>query len=868
MHAGTPSVDVEPSVPPYRPNPLLRFLTARFFRHMAVDQRWTEAVREAAGRGTVVYVMRSLSVLDFLCLDYLTKHLGLPLIRFVNDLGLWILEPFGRGARRLLFRRPVPEQKQLSDALAERGSTLLFLRRPTAFGRVSRKGARIENDLVLTLVEAQRQSPRPILLVPQTFIWGKLPGNQQRGIWDFMLGPVEWPGRVRTFFRFLYNYRHAVLRTGEPFDLHAFLAANLSLNDGEAADKVRYALLRILERERSIVVGPTKKTPQRIRDEVLHSPRLRKHIESTMRATGRSEKSIHTEVDRELRKLCATPDPTTLSILHRLLDRVWHKIYDGVEVDKEGLERVREAARQGPLILMPSHKSHIDYLVLSDLFYTHQLSPPLIAAGDNLGFFPLGSILRRGGAFFIRRSFKGKKLYSALVDTYIRKLLLDGHHIEVFIEGGRSRTGKLLAPKFGLLSMLVDACLSLPGRKVHYVPISVGYELIVEQQSYVDELSGAEKRSENIGGLLKTPDVLRSRYGRLYIQFGEVLPFDKLIDESLAVSHGDNRPSAARELGPADRRNLIQRIGHRAVYEINRVTMVTPVALVSTCFMAHRRRGMSHVELERMATTLRDVLVRLGARLPPVLSTPGHGPEAATAIHAAAIGEAVKLLCEGKLVSQVGEGAEAVYSVPDERRLALEYYKNNVLHFFVPSALISAALLVEGDEAVAIAILRERVRKVSRLFKYEFMYRADTDFDQIFDDALESMLLAGEVERFADRVRPADGKERQHVAIYAVMVRTYFEAYLLAARGLLDLPSEGRDKKDWLKRTLALGQRLYLAGEIEDRESISKPKLETALTALKDHGLIKLNARGYVEPAPESQGALEDFIAQLKLYLA
>jgi glycerol-3-phosphate O-acyltransferase len=837
----------------------LRWLTARFFRHIQVDERWAEAVRDAAAQGTVVYVMRSLSVLDFLCLDYLTKRLSLPLVRFVNDLGLWILEPFGRGARRLLLRKAAPEQDMLAETLGSGGSALLFLRRPPSFGRVSRKGARIENDLVRTLVSAQRKTARPILLVPQTFIWGKLAGHQKPRLWDFLLGPAEWPGRIRTFFRLLLNYRNALLRTGEPFDLRAFLDARPDLDDEQAAAKVRYALLRRMERERTVVVGPTKKTPHRLREEVLRSPRLRRHMESTVRATGRSESAVHAEVDKELRKLCATPDPTTLAILHQLLDRVWHKIYDGVVVDREGLSRVREAAKHGPLVLMPSHKSHIDYLVLSDVFYTHQLPPPLIAAGDNLGFWPLGPILRRGGAFFIRRSFKGKKLYSAIVDTYMRKLLLDGHHIELFIEGGRSRTGKLLSPKFGLLSMLVDACLSLPNRKVHYVPISVGYELIVEQQSYVDELSGADKQRENLGDLLKTPDVLRSRYGRLYIQFGEVLPFDKLVDEALSLPSGRVARDAT-SLGPADRRNLIQRIGHRAVYEINRVTMVTPVALVSTCFMAHRRRGLTRRDLEQSATGLRDVLRRFGARLAPTLDN--QGP-----INTAALNEAVDLLRDGKLITQHGEGDDAVYSVPEERRLALEYYKNNIVHFFVPSALIAAALLVEGADPVSEGVLRERVRKLSRLFKYEFMYRADTDFEEIFDDALRSMLEAGELERFVDRVRPADGAEGLRVRMYAVMLRSYFESYLVAARGLSDLPSEGRDRKEWLKRTLALGQRLYLAGEIEDRESISKPKLETALTALRDHGLLKLNAKGFVESAADGRENLEDFIAQLRRYL-
>jgi glycerol-3-phosphate O-acyltransferase len=841
-----PVVRREPTAPPYRPNALLRWLTGRFFRHIHVDDRWVEAVRSAAAQGTVVYVIGALSVLDFLCLDFLTKRYALPLIRFVNELLWW--RPYGRKKA----------ESTLVSVLESQGSALLFLRRAPTLGRTSRKGASTEVDLVRPLIEAQRRSDRPILLVPQTVLWSKLASHHERTFWDFLLGPVEWPGRVRTFFRFLLNYKNALLRSGEPFDLRALLDAHPNLSDAEAADKVRYALLRRMERERTLVVGPTKKTPQRIREEIVRSPRMRKQIAAAARTSNRTNESLEKEVDRELRKLCAAPDPHTVSFLHGLLDRVWNKIYDGIDVDQEGLARVREAARQGPLILLPSHKSHIDYLVLSDVFYSHQLSPPLIAAGDNLSFWPLGPILRRGGAFFIRRSFKGKKLYSALVDTYIRRLLLDGHHIELFIEGGRSRTGKLLPPKFGILTMIVDACLGLAGKKVHFVPISVGYELIVEQQSYVNELSGAEKQKENIGGLLKTPEVLRSRYGRLYIQFGEVLPFDKLVDEALEIAGHEG--SSARELGPTDRRNLIQRIGHRATYEINRVTVVTPVALASTCLMAHRRRGISRTQLEELATLVRDMLRRLGARLAPTLDD--EGP-----VNARAVEEAVGLLRDGKLVTQHGEGKDAVYTVPEERRLALEYYKNNILHFFVPSALISAALLVEGKEPVSEHMLRERVRKISRLFKYEFMYRADTDFDEIFNDALEAMLRAGEVERFVDRVRVADGKVGARLEIYAVMVRPYFEAYLVAAKGAMDIPSEGLPRKDWLKRTLALGQRLYLAGEIEERESISQPKFENAITALKDHGLLRVSAKGNIEPEPDVGENLESFVESLKKYL-
>jgi glycerol-3-phosphate O-acyltransferase len=841
----------------YQPNGVLRWVSGRFFRHIELDPRWTDAVRQAAERGTVVYVMRSLSVLDFLCLEYLTKAHQLPPIQFVNNLGSLMLEPFGRGSRKRSSHARDQEEIALERTLEQHGSALLFLRRPPRLGRPSRKGERIETDLVRGLIEAQRKTQWPILLVPQTFMWGKLAGSKESRPLDFLLGPVEWPGRVRTFFRFLFNYREALMRTGEAFDLKAFLDQNPELSDAQAADKVRYALLRRMERERTLVVGPNKKTPHRLREEIERSPRLRKHVNAIMQATGRDLDSMQQEIDRELRKLCATPDDYTLWTLHRILDRVWHTIYDGIDVDQAGIARVREAARRGPLILLPSHKSYVDFLVLSDVFYAHQLSPPLIAAGDNLSFWPLGWVLRRGGAFFIRRSFKGNKLYVSLVDTYMRRLLLDGHHIEVFVEGGRSRTGKLLPPKFGILSMLVDACLALKDREVNFVPISIGYELIVEQQSYMEELGGAEKQKENIGGLLKTPEVLRSRYGRLYIQFGEVMPFDKLVEDALGTG---GKASRLSELSPSNRRNLVQRIGHRATYEINRVTVVTPAALVSTCFMVHRRRGISRAQLAEQATQLRDVLRRMGARLAPTIDDPGP-------INLRALDEAVSLLRDGKLVLQHGEGRDSVYTVPEERRVALEYYKNNIIHFFVPRALISAALLVREDErAVSEQALRERVRKISKLFKYEFMYRADTDFDQIFDDALSDMLSAGELERFVDRVRPTDDLGHR-ITTYATMVRTYFEAYLLAGRAVQDLPPEGMAKNAWMKLALAVGQRLYLSGEIEDRESISKHKLENAFQALRDHGLVRIGAKGAIEQVPDSTESAAAWLEQLRAYL-
>ncbi|MBK8169709.1 MAG: 1-acyl-sn-glycerol-3-phosphate acyltransferase [Sandaracinaceae bacterium] len=845
---------------PYEPNPILGWLYKRFFSRIYVDQKWSAVVRDSAQKGVVVYVMRSLSVLDFLCLDFLLKKFSLPLVTFVNDLGLWILEPFGKGGRRLRLRRQDPEDQTLREVVKESHSALLFLRRPPSFARDDRKGGKLEVDLIRTLVETQRQMDKAILLVPQTFVWSKLPPLKNRSILGLIVGPSEGPGEIRSFFQFILNFRNALLRSGEPFDLRAFLAQHQELTDAEAADKIRYALLRRMERERTLVLGPSKKTPARMREEILRSPRVKKHIDATARTSKKTVDRVRKDAAKDLRRMAAAPDQFWMAVMHRILARVWTRIYDGLVVDKKGIERLRDAARKGNIVLLPSHKSHVDYVVLSDVLYTNAISPPLIAAGENLSFWPLGPILRRAGGFFIRRSFAGKRLYSALVDAYVRKLMVEGFALEFFIEGGRSRTGKLLAPKLGLLSMIVDAALLLRSRKTFFVPISIGYERIIEEGAYVHEQSGGEKSEENVGGLLTTPRILRSRYGRLYIQVGEILSFDDV----LAETAGRPAEEAAGSLTPSQRRALVQTLAHRVVYEIDRATMVTPAALVAAALLAHRKRGITLRELADSCEQLIAALLRVHARIGTNLV------DDKGALRIPVLEGALRLFIDGKLVTEQSVGGPPVFTIPEERRMALEYYKNNLLHFFVPSALIATALLVDAVALPTETELRERVKRLSRTFKYEFMYRADADFDQIFDEALQSMLDADELERFADRIRVGGGRAGQRITMYAALLRTYLESYRIALRSAEQLINAPASKKEWLRRTLSLGSHMYLAGEIEHRESISRPKMENALAAMHDIGLVSFRAGNTVEAGEplRSKETVRQLEAELTSFVA
>lgn len=812
---------------PYRPGPLLRWASRRFFGDIQVDEKWTQRVRESARGGVVVYVMRSLSFLDFFCLHALLSRFALPLVRFVNDLGLGVFEPFGKGIRRMRLKKQQPEDRALSDVVTKNGSALLFLRRPPRFGRRSRRGGELDTDLIRTLIEAQRRMDKALLLQPQTFVWNLRPPSQKRGFVDLFFGPIEWPGRIRTFFQFLFNYRNVRLRSGEALDLRAFMAERLELTDGQMADKVRYALLRIMERERRLVVGPTKKTTGRIKEELLRSPRVRTHILGRARSEGKSEARIQKEARRMLGRLAADQQPWMLGFLGRFLGWVFRRIYDGIVVDEEGVGRVRDAARDGTLVFLPSHKSHVDYLVLSYVLHKRALAPPLIAAGENLSFFPLGPFLRRGGAFFIKRSFRGKRLYAALVDAYMRKLLATGHAMEFFIEGGRSRTGKLLTPKLGLLSMVIDAAAKTPLRDVKFVPVSIGYERIVEERSYVHEMSGGQKESESVGGLLRTPKVLRSKYGRLYVQFGEILSFEEL--------------QQGRDLQkPKDKRALVQELAHRVSYEINRVTVVTPAALVATTLLAHRRRAMSEGDLYARSATVLESLESAGAECAVAIR------DSKGELRRDTLKEAVALFLDAGLIRRAS-GDAVVYQVPDQRRMALEYYKNNVLHFFVPRALTSAILLKEHSP-LGRAQLEAQMLRLSRAFKYEFMYRADAPLSEILDSTLSLMIAEGDIEERDGGYRCAGGKPGERARLHAEMLRSYLECYRLALRSCQE--NDAMMRKEWLKRSVDWGQRMYLAGEIELREAISHPKLEGALRAFKDLGLLRID-RGRIQVVDE-----------------
>jgi glycerol-3-phosphate O-acyltransferase len=851
-----------------RPGPILRWFFGRFFRFIPFPEDGVARIKQAAQRGTVVYVCRNLSLIDYLYFTFAFVSHGLPLARFANGMKMLLLMPLGRLVRSLWRRKEESPVSEMAEVVRGGESALLFLRRPKTL--IGWEPAGFHGPYVEQLIQIQRAGPRrPIVFVPLTILWGSpavRAKGARRSLVDLVFGEHEAPGKLRQLWLFFTHFADSQVLVGEPLDLEQFLLEEeTDLPLDVEARRLRWQLGGRLESEVRVVLGPLRKGAARIQEELLKSRRLVAEAQAIAREENIPQKELVRRARSSLREIAADPKPWTFAVAHQLLAQVWKRIFDGIEVDEAGLERVRKAAKNGPIIFIPSHKSHVDYLVLSDLCVMRDLVPPHIAAGSNLKFFPLGFIFRRCGAFFLRRSFRGDRLYSAVFHAYVRKLLREGHSLEFFIEGGRSRTGKLLAPKLGLLGMIVDAALEEdPGaaraRRAQIVPVSIGYEKVIEEKSYAREAAGGAKKKEDVTGLLKATRVLWGDYGRLNIQFDEPFELGAALREYGAMVAWDEDETMAIPAGAEQKRHATQRLAHRIVYGINRVTAVTPTALAAAALLGTGRRGIARKALLAKAEFLMQRAVAVGGRLSEAVVNARGG------LNIDALDRTLDLLQrDGDLEVRSGTGSLAgkeatrpideIYTVPDERRPRLAYYRNNALHLFVADALIALALEIG---ALGRAELRARTLKLSRLLKLEFTYRVGEPFEQIFDQQLAGLVAAKLVVDDQGTFRAAD---EERLSLLAGQVRDFVESYWIVARTLESVTSPISDK-DLLKRIQELGEKLFFTGEISRREACVRGTYQNAVYYFRERKLL-LEESGKLRVAGDAKSAATEIAALL-----
>jgi glycerol-3-phosphate O-acyltransferase len=849
-----PSVDALISKPEVEVNPQLhrefgpagRWMSRRYFEPVRFAQGAVDELNALHQKGFVVHVMRTTAWVNFLYLHWAMVRRGLPPVRAVVNLRPWFTRPFTLTAQRGDF------DVRFTYARRQGGSGLVFLKE-SSFN--SARGKETGQDPFPALVEMARKSEAPVFLVPELFVWEKWLQKITPSVFDRIFGSPEAPGFLHSVGAFFRNYNRAQFRVGDPIDLKAFVAEHADQPTEVIARKVRSTLHHHLARETRAVFGPPRKPTDRLIEEAMRDKVFQKTVNELAREQNKSVDALNRTAKRNFDSIVARYSPSVVGLTAPLLHWVFNRIYDGVEVDEVGLERAMKAASDAPVVLTPSHKSHVDYLIMSYVLFQRGYTVPLVAAGANLSFFPLGPFLRRGGAFFLRRTFKGDKLYTAVFKAYLKKLVHDGIHHEFFPEGGRSRTGKLLTPKLGLFSWLVDAVVEGARNDLLFVPVAIDYEKVVEGASYRAELAGGEKKPEDLKALLSAPSVLTENYGRIHLTFDEPVSVAQLMKE-----RGIDPRSATDE----QKKTLVRALGHRVMYGISRVSTVTPHALLAAALLAHRRRGISVREITDRVMLLRHMATDLKAPLSVQLKDSPSSPTVLGPIH-----DAMRMFAAEGFVRTVEARGEPIYQVEDERRTELTFYKNTLMNLVAGRTIVCAALLsVERGNgahqaAPSMSDVRERALVLSRLLKMEFIYPVGQTFEHIFDATVVHLTALGLLIRDDLTISVApEGHVRPVVQFLADLLLDVLESYSLAARQAAETPKEGHDKKDFLKRALEHGRADFLGGTILSAEAVSKSSLENALIYLLEQGFLSEQNKRLVPGNPTTE-----LLSQLKLFL-
>jgi 1-acyl-sn-glycerol-3-phosphate acyltransferase len=536
----------------------------------------------------------------------------------------------------------------------------------------------------------------------------------------------------------------------------------------------------------------------------------------------------------------------------QLLTRAYHQ---GIHINSEEVLRLRrvaeEAAEKGQsIIFLPCHRSHVDYVSLQVICYRLGLALPTVVAGDNLNFPVVGYFLQHAGAMWIRRSFGDDQLYQTLVQSYIDTLLQNGHNLECFIEGGRSRTGKLLQPKFGILSFVLDSVMSGSVEDCIICPVSTQYDKVIEVDSYVSELLGQPKSKEGLMNFLSATNVLSLKLGRVDMRFGEPWSLRGFITEQrtrLTKQPKDIESSYDATL----RRKLLTTLGYRVLKEINDVSVVMPTALVGTILLTLRGRGVGKSELVRRVNWLSNRVRAQNGRL-------AHFAKNNTA---AVVERALEVLGPN-LVGRVEGLPEETFFAED--RFQLSFYRNMTIHLFISQALVCAALYLkvklgggEDTQKISYASLREYVLFLSQLFRAEFIF--DTrPLDENLRDTLKT-LEDDRVVRTASENGEVTSIElhpeeratgRENFDFYCFLIWPYIEAAWLGAISLFMLApppttaATTTDSESWVDFKQAqdlaqlLGKTLYHQGDLSYYEAVNKEALRNAYARQEEEGIV------------------------------
>ncbi len=575
-----------------------------------------------------------------------------------------------------------------------------------------------------------------------------------------------------------------------------------------------------LERSERMLRGSRYKVPKFPTESLIERPSFTRGLAALSQETGAGYSQMAARTRRYVKEIAANHSPYVIDLVTGAFHWLITKAYVDINYDDAELNALYTMSQQHPLVFLPSHKSNFDHLLLQYVLYENGLPPNHTAGGINMNFFPIGPLLRRSGVFFIRREFKDNEPYKFVLREYIDYLLEKRFPLEWYLEGGRSRSGKLRAPRLGMLAYVFNSAQRGSVDDLIFIPVSIAYDQIQDVGSYASEAAGGKKQSESFGWLMRTVRSLRRRYGAAHIRFGAPLSL-----RTFMAGLSDLPEDAEDQRSPA-----VPKLAFEISNRINEVTPITPISLVTLALLSAKGRSLT---LDEVVDVLRPYIEYVRQRdLPMTEKLDLDDPRL--------VRLALDNLTDHGVVTRFDGETASVFGISREQHLAAAYYRNTIIHHFLTSAVTELALLAvrtSGVELTEKAILDEAFA-LRDLLKFEFFFAPSEEFE---DQIRAELTLHDPNWRAKVRDGDVDGLLRAFQPFQShIVLRPFFEAYRVIGDLIeQDAYSSVIDRDELGKRAMALGQQYALQARIHTPEAVSQVLFDAAINLADNRKLFK-----------------------------
>jgi glycerol-3-phosphate O-acyltransferase len=698
---------------------------------------------------------------------------------------------------------------------------------------------RRHSKMLQLMVEACWANPElDVQLVPVTILVGQRPTTESGVTRVMFTENWEIGGRLRRFFNTLVNGRRTFIQFSRPISLKDLAAEGME--SSVALRKVSRILRVHFKRVRTAAIGPDLSHRRTIVSRVVNSPTVRSAIEEEVRRAGITHDQARKRANKFAYEIAANYSYSAIVIAESLVSWLWNRIYNGIKTNY--FDELPHNALGHEVIYVPCHRSHLDYVLVSYLVHEHGFIPPHIAAGLNLNLPMVGPLMRRCGAFFLRRSFRSQKLYATVFHEYLSIIQTQGVSIEYFIEGTRSRTGRLLPPKAGMLAMSVKSYLNAPVRPIVFQPVYIGYERLAEGDSYTTELSGKAKRTERFTDLGKIFSITRHNYGKAHVSLCEPIFLDDLLKEQDAEWQDTLRREAKR---PDWLNNVIDDLGQKIMTNINAGADVNPVNLLALALLGTPRHAMGEKQLER----------QIGLYLTLLSNKPT--PERVT-ITQKSPADIIAYGFEMKILQRQEHELGDIISLQTDRAVSLTFFRNNIAHLMALPSL------------VACCFLEHRQFRISHLHKFAIIIQpflqaelfipwTQRQITKALDDAIDQLVKNGLL------IRKDDGETLSRVndnpeAVLQLNVLAHsllqtIHRYLISISVLAKYGSGVLSRAELEKLCIQTAQRISMLHEFNAPEFYDK--------ALFRQFIAEMRKTGYLSPNEENRLVFDERLEQI-----